>query len=183
MGTRHPALFNPTKLSPGISIAGARVFISVRMIVVLIAPWQPEREDTVTAVSKFQEFIWEQRNCFSARAPIDPSSSDGRPAFDTAGGCLGAVGKFDLLMEFEKLLPIFGVQSDHGPLLVGIANKDHAIADRQCAKGLSMAMRPLDSVDGRALPNYFSRRSVNGPYHPGDRLKRVADSDHVDAIG
>src|SRR5205809_6477780 len=134
---RARALFIATWPLPGTLTARSRalISISVRRVVIVIAAGQSEREDTVTAVSKFERFVGEQRSRFRAYPPIDPSSSDGRPAFDTAGGCLGAVSKFDLLVEFEKLLAIVGIQSHHGSPLIGIANKDHAITNRQCAKG------------------------------------------------
>src|SRR5438477_5694415 len=116
--TRARALFIATRSLPGTLTTRHRVLISisVRRIVIVIAAGQSEREDTVTAISKFKRLIREQRSRFRAYSPINPSSCDGRSAFDTAGVCLGAVSKFDLLMEFEKLLAVVGVQSHHGSL-------------------------------------------------------------------
>jgi len=99
-------------------IAGARVFIgiSVRPIVIVVATGQSEREDPVAAISKLQQFVWEQRKRFRTSPPIDPSSRYCRPAFEAARGRFRAVSKFDLLMELEELLAIVGVKSHHGSL-------------------------------------------------------------------
>src|SRR5215467_14443603 len=143
----------------------ARINASGRILHIIIATRQSERQDPIAAVSKLQEFVREQRSCLCANSPIDPSPGDGRSALDTARSCLGAVSKLNLLMEFEKLRSRVSVKRHHCPPLIGIANKDNAVPHSQGAKGLCLGKHTLNSVDYRALPDDCPGGSINCTYH------------------
>src|SRR2546430_8788087 len=95
----------------------------------------------------------------------------------------GAVGELDLVMKLEELPSRLGIQGDHGPLAVLIADQHDSIADAQCPKGLPAAQSPLDAVVRRSLPQDLARTGIHGMDHAVDGLESSMIVEHGESIG
>src|SRR5207247_2759947 len=107
---------------------------------------QFESENAASRVDVYPVPVCKQTPTLRADTPINHVADDLRSAFDGARLHHGAVGELDLVMKLEELPPRLGIQGDHGPLAVLIADQHDAIADAQRAEGLPIAQSALDAI-------------------------------------
>src|SRR5262249_40001296 len=131
-----------------LAIFGVVIAIAVAVVVAL----QFEAEKAASREDVDVVTVCEQASALRAGTPVDHVAGDLRSAFDAAGAPRRAVGKLELVMKLEQLLPGVGVERDHGSLAVLVADEHDTVADGERAERLAGADRALDSVERRPLP-------------------------------
>src|ERR1051325_1435063 len=119
----------------------------------------------------------------AADPPVAHPADDLRSAFDAARAHHRAVGELELVMKLEQLLPGVGIQRDHGPLAVLVADEHDTVADGERAEGLASADSALDAVERGPLPQDLSRAGIDGMHHAVDGREPPVIVEHADAIG